>query len=243
MSRASISYEYGVGYPQEIKNLNDAVIQDEGYGGEPLLNHSTSSGSVSCYFKNLAPHLISKIKKYDCVVGCVAWLTEPSVLDALAETKGCSIVVQKEDFLRPDSNNLTSKALHELYSRLKVGGLSRYYMPSLMSLSYCSNWELEAVRCVGVANIAKQAASPRMHHKFVVFGNLNPEGWCFEPKAVWTGSFNFTHNGRNSLENAVFIEDEKIANAYFQEYSQVYALSEPLDWKSVWVAPEYRIGS
>ena len=55
----------------------------------------------------------------------------------------------------------------------------------------------------------------------------------FVPKVVWTGSFNFTINAGRSL----------VAAAYAHEWSQVAALSEPLDWASEWMAPEYRLGT
>ena len=60
---------------------------------------------------------------------------------------------------------------------------------------------------------------------------------------VWTGSYNISQTATKSLENAVVIRDQVIAEAYFNEWSQIMALSEPLDWESEWVAPEWRIGT
>jgi phosphatidylserine/phosphatidylglycerophosphate/cardiolipin synthase-like enzyme len=65
----------------------------------------------------------------------------------------------------------------------------------------------------------------------------------FVPEAVWTGSFNFSVNAGRSLENAVFIEDTAIAQAYANEFSQVAALSEPLNWQDPWCSPEWRCGT
>lgn len=65
----------------------------------------------------------------------------------------------------------------------------------------------------------------------------------YKPYAVWTGSFNFSDNGTKSFENAVVIEDVAIAEAYLEEWGQIAALSEPLDWSSEWMAPEWRIGT
>ena len=39
------------------------------------------------------------------------------------------------------------------------------------------------------------------------------------------------------------IEDEAIAQAYYNEWNQLAALSEPLDWDSEWCHPEWRIGT
>ena len=99
-----------------------------------------------------------------------------------------------------------------------------------------------------------------MHHKFLVFCDRGyqvekydegPNGEkpfsidhpCFVPKAVWTGSFNATHTSIRSLENAVIIHRPEAARAYYDEWKTLLGLSEPLDWTSNYVEPEYRIGS
>jgi phosphatidylserine/phosphatidylglycerophosphate/cardiolipin synthase-like enzyme len=80
--------------------------------------------------------------------------------------------------------------------------------------------------------------------------NCAPSGWqgCEDsddvfPVAVWTGSFNPSENAERSFENAVELHDRRIAQAYYKEWSQLLALSEPLDWETTWSAPEWRIGS
>jgi phosphatidylserine/phosphatidylglycerophosphate/cardiolipin synthase-like enzyme len=65
----------------------------------------------------------------------------------------------------------------------------------------------------------------------------------FVPYEVWTGSFNFTKNATYSFENAIVSRDRNLVAAYFSEFSQLAALSEPLDWEVEWVAPEWRIGT
>jgi hypothetical protein len=63
------------------------------------------------------------------------------------------------------------------------------------------------------------------------------------PATVWTGSFNATVNGTQSLENAVIIADGAIAQAYFDEWCDMIGISEPLDWEHQYVAPEWRFGT
>jgi hypothetical protein len=63
-----------------------------------------------------------------------------------------------------------------------------------------------------------------------------------KPYAVWTGSFNFSKTATQSFENALYILDRSIVQAYFSEWSQLTALSEPLDWESVSISPEWMIG-
>jgi phosphatidylserine/phosphatidylglycerophosphate/cardiolipin synthase-like enzyme len=114
-------------------------------------------------------------------------------------------------------------------------------------MSWQSAYEsIEAVRCVGNYN-AKKTTLPRAHHKFVVFCRHveRDDSSClnYQPYGVWTGSFNFTQNAVKSLENAVVLRDPSIVQAYFQEYAQIAALSELLDWEKHWVEPQWRIGS
>ncbi|NCB47419.1 hypothetical protein EOM81_10435 [bacterium] len=108
-------------------------------------------------------------------------------------------------------------------------------------MSYCGDPCLGGIRCVGNHNSDKNPAHPRMHNKFIVFCKFGRNK--IEPQSVWTGSFNFTNNAGSSFENAVLIKNKKIAMAYLKEFGQIAALSEPLDWESKWMAPEWRIGS
>lgn len=64
-----------------------------------------------------------------------------------------------------------------------------------------------------------------------------------QPYAAWTGWFNFTLNAASSLENAVVLREPTLVNAYYREWAQVLAVSEPLDWTAEWVEPDWRIGS
>lgn len=52
-----------------------------------------------------------------------------------------------------------------------------------------------------------------------------------------------TWNATASLENAVVITAPQIVNAYLDEWRQILAISEPLDWESQWCAPQWRIGT
>lgn len=242
-------------------------------------DYSTQStdGTTAVYFKDLHLRLIEHIQEADIVVGCVAWLTHPDILQALATKRGVSIVIQKEDFLRPDlGSSVGWKArLHRLYSALP-STLNRFDggfgATILHELSVASDPTLPAIRCVGNTNTKRAPTMPRAHHKFVVFCRVFSEkeraeekaereremrallstdyyteappgiSW-FHPYAVWSGSFNFTMNAVASFENAVVLRDQKIVDAFFQEYAQVTALSEPLNWTQDWAAPEWRIGT
>lgn len=242
-------------------NLNDLLIPNADGPDQPLTDPRATSadGLTQVFFRNLEAELLQLIDAADVVVGCVAWLTNRQILAALAKKESVAIVIQKEDFLRPDLgvNKNWSLELRSQYSRLKctfdryngaLGGTALHYM------SMCSDPSITPIRCVGNHNSDKQPAFPRAHHKFLVFGrSLNSTEreddselgtlGAFQPYAAWTGSFNLTFNATNSFENAIVTEDPQLVQAFFEEWAQIEALSEPLDWSSVWVEPEWRIGT
>ena len=172
--------------------------------------------------------------------------------------KGVAIVVQKEDFLRPDlgADDKWKCRLRTSYDALKTISNDRLEWGGRLvaNLSVCGDGTIQPVRCVGNHNRDKRMAFPRMHNKFLVFcrpEDYSPKereerGWrTFDPKpyAVWTGSFNFSKNAGMSLENALFLTDAKLVQAYFDEWEQIVTISEPLDWETDWAAPEWRIGT
>lgn len=236
-----------------FNNLNSIPIN-----GNPQVDHSqTSTSTGTCaYFKNLDAHLINHIKKAPAVVGCVAWLAHEKILAALADCVAVSLIVQKEENLRPDYAVTRDyvRRMQDAYSKLH-GRLWRYdetigypYMKAI----YRRDAAIEAVRCTGYAPPSLDAVNktrPNMHHKFLVFCKYETEKFMgyggdpyeavngITPYGVWTGSFNFTFNGTMSFENAVYLTDPEIVYAYFMEWSQVAVISEPLSWQSSTVAP------
>ena len=236
-----------------IANLNALEIKNDGnFPGLKSKNNSLSAHGVdiTVLFRNLKQELIQLIECHNCIVGAVAWLTDKDILAALAKVEHVSIIVQKEDFLRPDIDTGKSwpKELRAAYEKLR-NTTDRFAWPGLLgSLSVSSDPTMTAVRCVGNHNSAKLPAFPRMHNKFLVFGdikNADNESGAFDLTLsdVWTGSYNLTFNASNSLENAVVIKSADVARAYYDEYCQIFALSEALDWTSDWCAPEFRIGT
>jgi hypothetical protein len=81
-------------------------------------------------------------------------------------------------------------------------------------VDYAYEKMLDAIMCVGMNPNTKNSGGPpnhpRMHHKFLVFGNIacvkiRPRtnhrfDYYFDPIAVWTGSFNASKNSGNSLK-------------------------------------------
>ena len=234
-----------------MDDLNKLKIPHGDGGDVELKDYGCESQNVEVVFRNVKKRLINFIEDSEIVLGCVAWLTDLELLNALAKVD-TAIVVQKEDFLKPESEINTEKwkrSLRASYDHLSFQ-YERYAMPGIASeLSTSFDPEVAPVRCVGNHNSAKQLAFPRMHNKFLVScvishddsGERYPD--IIKPQKVWTGSFNFSQNASNSFENALVISDKKIAVAYAFEFAQIFALSEDLDWESDWVAPELRIGT
>lgn len=201
---------------------------------------------LEVFFRDIRSHLVASITEADYVFGSVAWLTCPRILSALAAKKGCSLIVQKEDFLRPDGSSRSD--VRASYSQLV--GVDRHRFNGIAGqLSVCGDPTVEPVRCLGNHNSSKAASFPRAHNKFAVFcRSVSAEEreeidqpWI--PYAAWTGSFNWSVAAGRSLENAIYLRSVQVADAYYQEFQQLLALSEPLDWESEWVAPEWRIGT
>ncbi|HEX7788920.1 MAG TPA: phospholipase D-like domain-containing protein [Afipia sp.] len=230
-------------------NLNELQPENDGnYPDTAAVDNSSSSndGSVKVYFRDLVKHLKTHINDADAVFGCVAWLTHVEVLDVLAK-KHVAIVVQKEDFLRPDfgAPNAWKRTLRQKYDALSCG-IIRYDFDNMIGqLSTGGDPTVEAIRCVGNYNRDKAPAFPRMHNKFLIFARVEEKDGSYfpAPYAVWTGSFNLTANATYSLENALYITKPELVAAYFNEFGQIMAISEPLDWQSDWCEPELRIGT
>ena len=237
---------------EKAENLNNLRIREEGGNGfgDRLRDNSVSSGKTTVLFRDIESALISLINNAEAVVGCVAWLTSKPILMALARKKLVSIVVQKEDFLRPDLGCREGASIRPYYKRIpERPDFDLFRILGLGDFSENCYHGSEPIRCVGNYNWERKKAFPRMHNKFVVFGTLYTEkkdGYKdhkFNPYSVWTGSFNFTQTAGYSLENAIISSDKKIVQAYYKEFQEILKIIELLDWKSEWVQPQFRLGS
>lgn len=194
-------------------------------------------------------YVVDFIESYPIIAGCVAWLTNRVVLQALATRDLVGIIVQKEDFLRPDLGDEDGwkSRLRTQYGALR--GTHAVGWGAMLSYAGPGSYEEHAVRCMGIHDPdAKKKALPRMHHKFLIGCRRGPvdeydQQTVPRPAAVWTGSFNLSFNATMSRENAVIIRRPSVADQYMLEYQELLGLSEPLDWESPWVQPEFRYGT
>ena len=252
-------------------SLHDYSIPVDGDESHHLTDYSVSVDNphfdrFEVHLRNQEQFLIQKILQYKdgLIVGCVAWLTSLPILDALAKCKNVQILVQKEDFLRPDidaKNRLSWKQnLTARYAKVKCDMERHQFLEPMGNLSVANDPTVDGIRCIGNSNRERLPAMPRSHHKFLVFcqihktkiyEDLEDEETEYEieyiPEAVWTGSFNFTKNAMMSFENSVFFSDKSgnnpLITAFLQEHHQLFGLSEPLNWTEDWITPEFRIGT
>ena len=126
---------------------------------------ASADGAVNVYFRNLQEHLIQHIREADMIVGCVAWLSNETILKVLSEvTHGVAIVVQKEDFLRPDvgADSNWKRKIRSLYEALKAIDRAPIEWPGLIGyLSLTGGPDIDPVRCAGSCNRDLRPAFPR----------------------------------------------------------------------------------
>jgi hypothetical protein len=228
----------------------------------------SKSGDTEIIFRNINTRLIKEIKglpKNHVVFGCVAWFTDFNILRAL-KGKSYGIVLQKEEFLRPDKVIRTvqgrfnwNKTLRKLYDEAvnpnipnPEDHLLKFDFKSTLNDLYWYNCRgFGDFRCIGYIpkNKEEKSSIPRMHNKFLIFAEMkivqdSPGSGLF-PYKVWTGSYNMSGNASNSLENVVIMTDEKVVQYYCQEWANLYVNSEKLDWESEYFYPDedFRIGS
>ena len=215
---------------ENIVNFNEMIRTD----------HSFKESDISVYFRGLKDKLISEINDSEIILGAVAWLTDHDLLEAISK-KPCQIVLQKEDFLRPDMevilSNSSKKKLKEAYGKLSFDYTSINFSNKIFELSYDEIFDIEPVKCFGFLTEKMKHCSPKMHNKFLIFCYFDSTTNKIRPKKVWSGSANLTEMSMYSLENAILIDNEVIAMQYLKEYEYIYYLSESLSWDSTWISP------
>lgn len=223
------------------KNLNNLEWADE-HTPMPLVDlkpESFVNALVKPVFRDIEQQLVECIEQADVVVGCMAWLTNKRILKALSnKTKGVQIVVQQEDWLRPDTEDWTMRKQRELYRQLN--GIPNSYA----QVNWCAGIQIQPIRLSGTPKNS-QRNNPKMHHKFLVFCRSS-DSWVSEAESVWTGSFNATQNATCSLENGLLINSPEIANIYMQEWRQVLMTSTTIgleDWDKEYGDDYLRDGS
>jgi hypothetical protein len=231
-----------------------------------LEDYGETSENIAVHFRDLDQQLVKYIRNAKAVVGAVYLLTHEEILEELAKKEFVSIVVQKAAYYRNPTESWQKKTIR-LYKQLPqyAGQYVLSDTPSRLSSNdkLVDTWD--AIRSVGVIADNNKEIIPFMHNKFLIFCDYEtrdvmienpiavknglPESFCdmevevdvLRPYAVWTGSFNITKNALKSLENALYITDFKIVDAYYSEWGQLLAMSESLDGMSNNYKPQWEI--
>lgn len=174
----------------------------------------------------------------------MAWLSNKKILQCLIDHAKRVLVVVNDEQLSTWKNAL------RYYDRLPkfVEPLHSAFFGSKSILRTLDRDErgnkydtctYEAVRRFGNSSFTSSSgggggggnAVSLMHNKVVIIFEHTrlPGGQYTEvPTGFITGSFNYTNNAPNSLENAIYIKSKKGAERFFQEFSIVFAHSLPL---------------
>ncbi len=206
--------------PLEARGIVDEngvkVFQDYPLGKQ-WVDFEPQSCKVEHVFNDHESRLVELIAGYKAAVGCVAWVNNDRLLEALSQLDAVTIVVQKELDLAP--TDLGPSELYDGYLRL------RPFITTQISDRFGAALPV-SVRCFGVTG---KDARAKMHHKFLVLGDRDAEG-SFIPQIVWSGSSNFTENATQSLDDATIFYDSFSAMQFTWRFCRILLLSEPLDF-------------
>jgi len=194
-----------------------------------------NASATRSYFHNIEEELINLIDTSTYVIGCVAWLTNDRILDALSKKIGVKIIINKEEYLRVDTD--AGKKFFYKNLRSRYDGLDDWFASvcdfCCGPFGSCAHFN-EIFPCIGSTAIPGAILTcgivnscSKLHHKFLLLFDED-----YNPMGVWTGSYNLSNNSNTCLENAVYITDGGVFNEYLLEFQTVYAYSECYRWES-----------
>lgn len=199
------------------------------YEGHRIENHwrphttITNVPKIDIFFDDIEGKLLEVIEKYgrqSVVVGCVAWLSNPRIVRALAKCHYVLLLVNDENYARWGSG-----VCPRLYAELPVRARSpaeifgHYETP----LRFLPDSQYDPVWALGASH-----GNALMHSKYLVFFAKDEKSHRYDPLAVWTGSFNFTKHATHNQENAQFIRCKTAATAYFYDFANSFMYAQPI---------------
>lgn len=210
-----------------------------------------SDGSVKNCLRDNLLRVIRSHGAGKLVVGCVAWLSDPDIVAALAACEGVLLIVNKEDYSKYGSGKML-----DLYATLprfkaplwKVFGHLKTPLSALDLKLKNGSSRYHSVRAFGAPSglsdgkkTSFAASSGLEHCKYLIFfgEELDPETGETRlfPERVWTGSMNMTKASGGHHENAIEIHDRCLANGYFADFSVTFMQSVPVTSKSASSTP------
>jgi hypothetical protein len=183
-----------------------------------------------------------RLEPRPAVVGCVPWLTDRDVVDALTAFGQCCIVVDKQ---QPE---------YEGVRRLASQGrpISSAYLEGFDELATTDEegngpvigphsglpepMALGPIRVAGWQEAADGSRRPMLHSKLLVVGVTthyeDDEMFAgdilrFRPVATWMGSANWTHSARQHIEFGLWSDDQQLVDHNYRYLLSLLAFSEP----------------
>lgn len=180
---------------------------------------------VEAFSDRLEAQLIDHIERFAnkmIVVGCIAWLSNPYIIQALRQNASAVLLLVNDENYATWGNGKT----HELYA-----ALPRITEAPARLFAHLENTPMHGVHEVNYAPVRciRGTGDALMHSKYLVFfAPKNANDSRPIPASVWTGSMNYTLKAKRNQENAVFIEDERLARFYFDDFVNSWMQSESL---------------
>jgi len=183
-----------------------------------------------------------RLEPRPAVIGCVPWLTDRDVADALTAFDQSCIIVDKQ---QPEFGAV---------KRLAVRGrpISSTYLEGFDELSVADEegnapvvgpydglpdpTDLGPIRVVGWQKAVDGSARPMLHSKLLVVGVTtyyeDDEMFAghiptFRPLATWMGSANWTYASRQQIEFGLWSHDQQLVDRNYRYLLSLLAFSEP----------------
>lgn len=186
-------------------------------------------------------------------IGCVPWLADRTVAEALASFDQCCVVVDKQqpeyDAVRRLAND--GKPLSSAY----LDGFEETALPDESGnppvihpySGRLDPVELGPVRVAGWLRAKDGATRPMLHAKMLVLGVTtyyeDDEMFAgdilkFHPKSTWMGSANWTQAARRHIEFGVWSSDPDLVRHNYEYLLSLLTFSEPRGAATIGPEPE-----
>ncbi|MEI5639073.1 MULTISPECIES: hypothetical protein [unclassified Pseudoalteromonas] len=201
-----------------------------------------SHGGIKAYFDSNEDVIVDLILNSNAVIGCCPWLFNNKILAALKKLKyGSSIVIDKSEASKYKLKQ------SKLYGDINPLSFNVNVLPSDFHLTALP---LDSINQDSVRVFGRDQSGPDkkslLHYKFLVLCNVNEDKGVITkilPKTVIGGSFNFSQNSTDCRESTLIMENEGVANDFFQEWARAYMLSENIKTYSCELNPEFLVAN
>lgn len=178
------------------------------------------------FFDDIENHIIQILlnEKMKCkndqecdfgIVGCIAWFTSNTILQFLIQQKmKCHIIVQNESFLHKESVSKRNFKKISFANRIE-----KLYL-QLLPISFRS---VNAIDFLGNKSRSKKNRAI-LHHKFIICVQIVNQS--IVPQSLLNGSYNYSQQATNNLENIIFTTETNITNQFFNEYINISTLAQ-----------------